>query len=88
MSLRKPASVLRTRSEMVSCDAAEAAGFEVFITTDRNIRYQQNLTGRRIAIVVLGRARWRLIKARLPEIAAAVNATSPGCLIEVELPIE
>ena len=32
-------------------DAAEAAGFELFLTTDRNTRYQQNLTGRRIAIV-------------------------------------
>ena len=31
-------------------DAAEAAGFEVFVTTDRNLRYQQNLTGRKIAI--------------------------------------
>ena len=36
-------------------DAAETAGFEVFLTTDRNIRYQQNLTGRKIAIVVLGK---------------------------------
>jgi predicted nuclease of predicted toxin-antitoxin system len=34
-------------------DAAEAAGFDVFLTTDRNIRYQQNLVGRKIAIVVL-----------------------------------
>jgi hypothetical protein len=64
-------------------DAAEAAGFE--LTTDRNIRYQQNLTGRRIAIVVLGKGRWRLIKASLPEIAAAVNAATPGSFIEVEI---
>ncbi len=35
-------------------DAAEAAGFDVFLTTDRNIMHQQNLTGRKIAIVVLG----------------------------------
>jgi hypothetical protein len=46
-------------------DAAEAAGFDVFLTTDRNIRYQQNLTGRKIAIVVLGKGRWRLIRNRL-----------------------
>ena len=50
-----------------------------------NIRYQQNLTGRRIAIVVLGKGRWRLIKARLPEIAEAVNAATPGSFIEVEI---
>ena len=36
-------------------DAAEAAGFDVFVTTDRNIRHQQNLTHRKIAIVVLGK---------------------------------
>jgi hypothetical protein len=36
-------------------DAAQAAGFDVFVTTDRNIRYQQNLIGRRIGVVVLGR---------------------------------
>jgi len=40
--------------------AAEAAGFEVLVTTDRNIRYQQNLAGRKIAIVVLGKERWTL----------------------------
>jgi hypothetical protein len=39
-------------------DAAEAAGFEVFVTADRNIRYRQNLTDRKIA-VVLGKARWK-----------------------------
>jgi hypothetical protein len=66
-------------------DAAEAAGFEVFVTTDRNIRYQQNLTNRKIAIVVLGKARWRLIRANLPEIAAAVDAAMPGSFTEVEI---
>ena len=69
-------------------DAAEAAGFELFLTTDRNIRYQQNLTSRRIAIVVLGKGRWRLIRARLPEIAAAVNAATPGSFSEVEIPLD
>jgi GNAT superfamily N-acetyltransferase len=67
-------------------DAAEAAGFEVFVTTDRNIRYQQNLTNRKIAIVVLGKARWTLIRAKLPEIAAGVNAAAPGSFIVVEIP--
>jgi hypothetical protein len=69
-------------------DAAEAAGFDVLLTTDRNIRYQQNLTGRRLAIVVLGKARWRLIKRRLTEIAAAVTAATPGSFTEVEIPID
>jgi hypothetical protein len=39
-------------------DVAEAAGFEVFLTADKNLRYQQNLTGRKIAIVVIGSAQW------------------------------
>ena len=42
-------------------DAAEAAGFEVFVTADKNMRYQQNLTGRRIAIIVIGNAQWRVL---------------------------
>lgn len=69
-------------------DAAEAAGFDVFVTTDRNIRYQQNLAGRRIAIVVLGSGRWRLIRNKLREIAAAVAMAMPGSLAEVEIPVE
>jgi hypothetical protein len=40
---------------------AEAAGFEVLVTTDKNLRYQQNLARRKIAIVVLGKGRWSLI---------------------------
>ena len=69
-------------------DAAEAAGFDVFVTTDRNIRHQQNLTRRRIAVVVLSKGRWKLIKARLEDIAAAVSSATPGSFIEVEIPPE
>jgi hypothetical protein len=69
-------------------DAAEAAGFDAFLTTDRNLRYQQNLTRRRIAIVVLGKGRWRLIRQRLPEIVAAVNAATPGSFAEVDIPVD
>jgi len=69
-------------------DAAEAAGFDVLLTTDRNIPYQQNLTRRTIAVVILGKGRWRLIKDRLPEIEAAVAAASPGSITEVQIPLE
>ena len=69
-------------------DAAEAAGFDLFLTTDRNIRYQQNLTGRKIAIVVLGKGRWRLIRTRLAEIVSAVEAATPGSYAEVEIPLD
>jgi len=37
-------------------DAAEAAAFEILVTADKNMRYQQNLAGRKIAVVVLGNA--------------------------------
>jgi hypothetical protein len=69
-------------------DAAEAAGFDVFVTTDRNLRYQQNLSGRTIALVVLNKGRWRLIKTRLSAIAAAVAGATPGSFAEVEIPAD
>jgi hypothetical protein len=65
---------------------AEAAGFEVLVTTDRNIPHQQNLKGRKIAIVVLGKGRWSLMKAHVAQIVAAVNAATPGSYTEVEIP--
>ena len=87
--MRKPRSHgwdALTNGELL--DAAEAAGFDVLLTTDRNIRYQQNLTGRKLAIVVLGKARWRVIKRRLTEIAAAVSYAALGSYTEVEIPDE
>ncbi len=42
--------------------AAKAAGFNVLVTTDKNLVHQQNFSSRRIAIVVLGKGRWTLIK--------------------------
>lgn len=55
------------------------------LTTDKNIRYQQNLAGRKIAIVVLGKGRWRLIRLAIPKVVAAVNAAKPGTYTEVEI---
>jgi hypothetical protein len=66
--------------------AAEAAGFELLLTTDKGIRYQQNLTGRKIAIVVLGNSTWRIVRLHLDRIAVAVAACSPGSYTEVEIP--
>lgn len=55
---------------------AEAAGFEVFITADKNIRYQQNLTRRRIAILVLENAQWPILRPHVGRVVAAVNAAT------------
>ena len=67
---------------------AEQAGFDVVLTADKNIRYQQNLKERRVAIVVLTQLRWRLVRNRLPEIVAAVSAAGTGSFIEIEIPFE
>jgi hypothetical protein len=64
---------------------AEAAGFEVFVTVDKNLSYQQNLTGRKIAVVVLGKGRWSLIRPHVAQVVAAVNGAKPGSFTEVEV---
>src|SRR5271169_4154659 len=65
---------------------AEAAGFEVLITTDKNLSYQQNLAGRKIALVVLGKGRWSVIKPHVAQIVSAVNAATPGGITEIDIP--
>jgi hypothetical protein len=66
--------------------AAEDEGFDLLLTTDKRIRYQQNLTGRKIAIAVLGNSTWRIVRLHLAKIAAAVDETTPGSYVEIEIP--
>lgn len=68
--------------------AAESAGFEILLTTDKNIRYQQNLTGRKIAFVVLGNQQWPVLRRYVERVVAAVNAATPGRYTEVDVPFE
>ena len=65
---------------------AEGAGFEVLLTADKNMRHQQNLRGRRIALVVLSTPRWPVVRMHIESIAAAINAATPGSYTEVNLP--
>ena len=67
-------------------ERAEEMGFEVLLSTDKNIRYQQNLSKRKIALVVLGNSQWPIVRLHLDEIAAEVNACRPGSYAEVEIP--
>ena len=67
---------------------AEEAGYDVLLSTDKNIQYQQNLKGRTIALIVLGNQQWPLVRLHLDNIAAAVNACTPGSYTEVEIPFE
>ena len=65
--------------------AAEKAGFELFITTDQELRYEQNLSGRKIAIITPSTNNWAVIKQQTPSITAAVDSASSGGFAFVEL---
>ena len=65
---------------------AEEAGFEVFLTPDKNIRYQQNLAGRKIAVVVVGNPQWPVLRLHVERLVTAVNAAKPGSYTEVDIP--
>jgi hypothetical protein len=67
---------------------AETAGFDLLLTTDKRIRYQQNLTDRKIAIVVLGNSTWRVVRLYLDRIALVVADATPGSYAEVDIPFK
>jgi hypothetical protein len=58
--------------------AMEAAGFELLLTTDKNMRYQQNLPGRKLAFAVVGNQQWPTLRRYLERVVVAVNAATPG----------
>lgn len=64
--------------------AAEAV-FDLLITTDKNLRYQQNLAATRLAILVLPTASWPKMRHRLTDVAAAVDGLRPGDFRELDL---
>ena len=66
--------------------AAERDGFEVLVTTDTNLRYQQNLADRKIAVVVLVTTSWPRIQQAADRVVAAVSAATPGSYAEVAIP--
>lgn len=66
--------------------AAEGAGFDAFVTTDQNLGYQQNLSGRRLAILVLPFANWPRLRRHSHLVADAVNALSAGAYVELSIP--
>lgn len=67
-------------------DAAEAAGFDLLLTTDKNLVHQQNLRERRIAIVVIGNAQWPVLRFHVQPVVDAVNAATPGSYTLVDIP--
>jgi hypothetical protein len=59
-------------------NAAEAASYEVFITTDQQLQHQQHLAGHRLAILVLPTTRWPQIERHAAAVVAAVASVQPG----------
>jgi hypothetical protein len=64
--------------------AAEREGFEVLVSTDQNLKYQQNLRERRLAILVLMTTSWPRIERKVNDVIVAINSIKPGEYIEVE----
>ena len=72
--------------ELVNGDllqAAEKEGFDAFVTADRNLRYQQNLTGRRIAILIVPSNNLRVLAQMAATIRSAVDQLKPGDYVEL-----
>jgi hypothetical protein len=65
---------------------AQQEGFEVLVSTDRNLRYQQNLAGRKIAIVVLSSTSWPRIQKALMAVKDGIDTAMPGTIKEVQIP--
>lgn len=66
-------------------DLAEQEKYQVLVTTDQSLRHQQNLTGRRIGIVVLLSANWREVRRRVQEVGRAIVKARSGKVIEVPI---
>lgn len=66
-------------------DSAEQSGFDVLLTCDQNVRYQQNLTGRTLALVILSVNHWPTLRARAARIAAAINFVQTGQVVAIDV---
>ena len=66
-------------------DHAEQGGYELLVTPDKSMRYQQDLRRRRIAFIILGSNRWPDVILRVAEIRAAIDGIQPGELKEVPI---
>ncbi len=65
--------------------AAEESQFDVFLTTDKNLRYQQNLSVRNIAVIVLSKQQWPELRKHASLVADVVNAAIAGSYVEVNI---
>ena len=65
--------------------AAEAGGFELFITADQELRYQQNLAVRKIALLVVSTNNWSMVKENIEEITKAINETETSGFVFLDI---
>ena len=66
--------------------ALAEAQFDVFVTTDQNLRYQQNLAGRKLAIIVLPSNQVPIVEAVMPQLETALATIKAGDLVEIAMP--
>jgi hypothetical protein len=64
--------------------AAEDNGFEVLLTGDQTLCYEQNLSGRRLAVIALSSVEWRIVKNHLTPIITAIDNATPGSFQAVD----
>ena len=64
--------------------AAEAEGFDLMITADKNLSYQQNLVGRRLALLILHTNDWNTLKVDVERVIAALQGATPGSFKRTE----
>ncbi len=65
---------------------AELAGFDVLVTTDQNLRYQQNLSQRRVAVAVLTTTSWPRIQRHLAQVRSTLETILPNQYVEIPIP--
>jgi len=65
--------------------AALEGAFDIFVTADKNLRHQQNLTGRILAIVELPTNRWTLLRPLRTKILEAIDGYQPSSYYAIRL---
>lgn len=66
-------------------DAAEEAGFDLLLTCDQNVRYQQNFTNRKLAVVILSSNHWPTLRRIAARIATAVDFVQTGQIVRIDI---
>ena len=82
-----PSARCRGTHSLKAATSSEAAGFDVLVTADQNITYHQNLTGRKLALIVLGSNLWPIVRNHAESIAAAADAITTGGYHFIEMPL-